>query len=455
MLSATIPFRGKRYMCLALVSGCLLAATSASNAATYDTFLPIGDIRSVANFKYASTHTFDADTGYFILRGPGTSEAPEWVMEISKVTDVGGGGQTRTTLVSTADWLSHTGGSSILPGSHAQVVGSSLQFMDQSTDSIYRADTTTGALSTLVSSADILALTGLTELQVREENAFDSAGNMYFYEDRSDQILTVDTAGTLSVFVDKATLQTAVSDATLVTYVSGGMAFDWDDNLYWALSSPSGNFGDISRGSIYTRSAEDGTFSKALTQPEVIAVSKTDPFFGADSAAYNDMVLGPDGWFYFYERSNDSVIRFDPEDPSGTLELVLSVDDIEAGPMGTDENINGFAVFGNLLTWTGFVSGQGIYDYETPGLEGDLNEDGFVGIEDLNVILGNWNLNVTAGDKLSGDPTGDGFVGIEDLNVVLGNWNAGVPPSIGSVVPEPATLALAGIVGLVYLNRRR
>ncbi|MEZ6193957.1 MAG: carbohydrate-binding domain-containing protein [Phycisphaerales bacterium] len=56
-------------------------------------------------------------------------------------------------------------------------------------------------------------------------------------------------------------------------------------------------------------------------------------------------------------------------------------------------------------------------------LQGDLNGDGFVGIADLNIVLTNWNLAVTAGDPLQGDPSGDGFVGIQDLNTVLGNWN--------------------------------
>jgi PEP-CTERM motif len=423
MLSATLPYRGKRYACLALVTGCLLATNAATHAETYDSFLPIGDIRSSANLPYASTHTFDGSTGYFITRGPDPVIPDTWAMEISKVTDVGGGGQARTTLVSTADWLSYTG--SVwggLPGSRAQVVGSSLQFLDQNTDSIYRADTTTGALSTLVSSADIMSLTGLTELQVREETAFDSLGNMYFYEDRSDQILTVDTAGVLSVFVDKATLQTAVNDASLVAYVSGGMAFDWDDNLYWTLSSPSGYSGDISRGSIYTRSVQDGTFSKALTMPEVVAVSKTDPFYGVNHAAFNDMILGTDGRFYIYERGNDSMIRFGPEDPVNTLELVFDRDELLAGPMSS-ENINSFAVFGSELTWTGFTAEEGIYSYTMPALDGDLNEDG--------------------------------LVGIDDLNAVLGNWNAGNPPSVSVVVPEPSVLMLAGVGGMALLSRRR
>ena len=41
---------------------------------------------------------------------------------------------------------------------------------------------------------------------------------------------------------------------------------------------------------------------------------------------------------------------------------------------------------------------------------GDLDANGFVGISDLNIVLGNWNQNVTPGDFLSGDPSADGFV---------------------------------------------
>jgi PEP-CTERM motif len=89
----------------------------------------------------------------------------------------------------------------------------------------------------------------------------------------------------------------------------------------------------------------------------------------------------------------------------------------------------------------------------TPGLVGDLDGDGFVGIADLNIVLGNWNQNVPPGDPLA-DPSGDGFVGIEDLNTVLGNWNAGTPPVAGAAVPEPATLILFGLGGLAMSRRR-
>ncbi len=87
-------------------------------------------------------------------------------------------------------------------------------------------------------------------------------------------------------------------------------------------------------------------------------------------------------------------------------------------------------------------------------LNGDLDGDGFVGINDLNVILGAWNQVVPPGNPLA-DPSGDGFVGIEDLNTVLGNWNAGTPPVENANMPEPGTsiLLMAAILGLIHRRR--
>ncbi len=74
-------------------------------------------------------------------------------------------------------------------------------------------------------------------------------------------------------------------------------------------------------------------------------------------------------------------------------------------------------------------------------IQGDLNKDGFVGIADLNIVLGNWNQSVAPGDFFSGDPTNDGFVGIADLNIVLGNWNAVSPPATATATGESSVVA--------------
>ena len=87
-------------------------------------------------------------------------------------------------------------------------------------------------------------------------------------------------------------------------------------------------------------------------------------------------------------------------------------------------------------------------------LDGDLNGDGFVGVDDLNIVLLNWNQDVSPGDPQFGDANGDGFVGVDDLNQVLVNWNNGTPPTVAAI-PEPGTLGLLAIGACGALRRRR
>jgi electron transfer DM13 len=89
-------------------------------------------------------------------------------------------------------------------------------------------------------------------------------------------------------------------------------------------------------------------------------------------------------------------------------------------------------------------------------IQGDLDADGFVGINDLNIILADWNMNSPPANP-NADPSGDGFVGIDDLNLVLGNWNSGTPPTASTTtnpIPEPATATTLGYVSLLLLRRR-
>ena len=92
--------------------------------------------------------------------------------------------------------------------------------------------------------------------------------------------------------------------------------------------------------------------------------------------------------------------------------------------------------------------------FTTATLPGDLDGDGFVGINDLNIVLGNWNQNVPPANPLA-DPSGDGFVGIDDLNAVLGNWNAGAPPTSHANIPEPGVALILAVGALGLAGRRR
>ena len=89
-------------------------------------------------------------------------------------------------------------------------------------------------------------------------------------------------------------------------------------------------------------------------------------------------------------------------------------------------------------------------------LEGDLNGDGFVGGDDLDVVRSHWGETVTPGDLAAGDASGDGFVGGDDLDVVRSHWGTGTPAS-AAAVPEPGALALlvTGVLASFLAWRRR
>ncbi|XAL98891.1 hypothetical protein OT109_15050 [Phycisphaeraceae bacterium D3-23] len=85
------------------------------------------------------------------------------------------------------------------------------------------------------------------------------------------------------------------------------------------------------------------------------------------------------------------------------------------------------------------------------GTQGDPTHDGFVGVDDLDLLLANWGDFVTPGDTAQGDLNRDGLVGQEDLQIVLDHWGTGTPPAN---IPEPGTLALLALP-LFATPRRR
>ena len=97
---------------------------------------------------------------------------------------------------------------------------------------------------------------------------------------------------------------------------------------------------------------------------------------------------------------------------------------------------------------------------DTLVLPGDLNGDGYVGLDDLQPILDHWNQTVTPGDASMGDIAGpggsgpDGYVGLDDLQPVLDHWNEGTLPAQGTNIPEPAGVGILALGTMAIIRRR-
>ncbi len=93
-----------------------------------------------------------------------------------------------------------------------------------------------------------------------------------------------------------------------------------------------------------------------------------------------------------------------------------------------------------------------LFDLSQP-LKGDIDGDGFVGINDLNLVFANWNQGIPPANPLA-DLTGDGFVGIDDLTLILSNWNTGTPPASQAPLPEPASATFLLVAFLAAFTGR-
>jgi hypothetical protein len=196
------------------------------------------------------------------------------------------------------------------------VFGDTLFWMDTATDAIWSANTTSGGIVPYVTTAQIIAHTGQASAQALENYSITPIGEIVWYEGQSDRILVTGGAGNVFTLVTQAQLITLMGNSI----VRGGLGYDAFDRLYW---------GNSTTDSMYRR-ATDGALGEALSVAQITAVS------GAAGADFGDIFGAPDGYVYWYERTADNIMRFDPADPAGTLEIVLSEAELNAGPAGSD-----------------------------------------------------------------------------------------------------------------------
>lgn len=197
-------------------------------------------------------------------------------------------------------------------------------------------------------------------------------------------------------------------------------------------------------------SVSGNTGNESIDGPLASILSSNTPNFSTN----------PTSIFQFEHDGIDTDIDLLFSDAVSDIDLFVHLDDGTVVAGSTSENNNESISFDGFAAGTYYISiddftGNGVaYTLsidETVTLTPDLNGDGFVGIEDLDLLLANW--GGAAGSPAGGDANGDGIVNSADLAIVQGAWGDGTPP--GGVVPEPGSLALLAVGGVLAMRRRR
>ncbi|MCC5828619.1 MAG: PEP-CTERM sorting domain-containing protein [Phycisphaeraceae bacterium] len=244
--------------------------------------------------------------------------APAGVDVIQKVASAGTPGQSITTLMDTATWQTLAGTTRLSGQFGSEVVGGEIVFSNSFANAVYEVDLLAGVPSLRASTASIAAATGSGTANLTSTYTIDSTGNLFARDGTSASIIKVDPIGAVSVAITSAELDSVAGS----TIINGGLAVDADDRIYWGRNA--GN-------AIYRWDPATSSGVTALSQSDFNSAQGNAP---GTSVSFRDLFFAPDGLIYFFELSGRDILAFDPVDPVGTLDVVITRGQLEANTGG-------------------------------------------------------------------------------------------------------------------------
>ena len=287
-----------------LAAGVLATATGAAHGA-YEKIIDLDGITAGTGNIQAPSFVIDGDTGYFVTSFVGALGPA--------VTKVEGLGSTNTQSV-LADGLSLTAAGARSFGASAtgmDLVGDSLIMFDTSSDAIYDIGTSLpNSARQIVSEAELDAY------------ADPSRGNPLFgVSDRTGTYFFESGSDTLATITDPSVLAAELSAADIGA-ITGGTALNGltkiGDELFFGA-----------QGAVFAYDVTSGASREVLSSADFDAATGAS---GGALISNTSMFAAPDGHIYFVDSALDGIFGFDPDDPTGTLEAVLTEAQLNAGP---------------------------------------------------------------------------------------------------------------------------